>query len=432
MRTLLALIATVLACALARPLVPSEDTPPVRPGQARNHGPPKYISDYILPRLLLPRFEGYDESLNPVPPESEVDHLEDMDIMDGVPMQETELSPYYYGYVPRWIPESRRVYMKNILADSTNSKFTTREPSNDYFKSIYRHISSKPELSAIDTESKNFALSPLNKNYYINKVTSVAPTQEIDVSENQNLNVIEQRKTRQNPNWSKQKSLIAENLDRLRTGLNKATHCGAFRLHECSWTAMTTHHLEDSLRNLNEQWIYSTQEDVEGTDSPKHIHVLETPPADPAESIYGVALIAAAGLAFTMAFVGLAFGWYTLSKKAKAAADVDYPAYGVTGPTVDASGDRKLAQSAHMYHYQHQKQQIIAMERNGMEQRNGSVSDPESEEENEEGDYTVYECPGFATTGDMEVKNPLFKEDSTPANAAIPAKLEPAKSQPKE
>ncbi|XP_061382081.1 uncharacterized protein LOC116777314 isoform X4 [Danaus plexippus] len=340
MRTLLALIATVLACALARPLVPSEDTPPVRPGQARNHGPPKYISDYILPRLLLPRFEGYDESLNPVPPESEVDHLEDMDIMDGIPMQETELSPYYYGYVPGWIPESRRVYMKNILADSTNSKFTTRAPSNDYFKSIYRHISSKPELSAIDTESKNFALSPLNKNYYINKVTSVAPTQEIDVSENQNLNVIEQRKTRQNPNWSKQKSLIAENLDRLRTGF--------------------------------------------------------------------------------------------LSKKAKAAADVDYPAYGVTGPTVDASGDRKLAQSAHMYHYQHQKQQIIAMERNGMEQRNGSVSDPESEEENEEGDYTVYECPGFATTGDMEVKNPLFKEDSTPANAAIPAKLEPAKSQPKE
>lgn len=65
------------------------------------------------------------------------------------------------------------------------------------------------------------------------------------------------------------------------------------------------------IQNLNEQWIYSTQEDVEGTDSPKHIHVLETPPADPAESIYGVALIAAAGLAFTMAFIGLAFGWYT-------------------------------------------------------------------------------------------------------------------------
>ena len=54
---------------------------------------------------------------------------------------------------------------------------------------------------------------------------------------------------------------------------------------------------------------------------------------------------------------------HRLSKKAKAAADVDYPAYGVTGPNIDTSGDRKLAHSAHMYHYQHQKQQIIAMER---------------------------------------------------------------------
>lgn len=35
--------------------------------------------------------------------------------------------------------------------------------------------------------------------------------------------------------------------------------------------------------------------------------------------------------------------------------------------------------------------------REGLEHRNGSVSDPESEVENEEGDYTVYECPGFAT-----------------------------------
>jgi hypothetical protein len=30
------------------------------------------------------------------------------------------------------------------------------------------------------------------------------------------------------------------------------------------------------------------------------------------------------------------------------------------------SGDRKLAQSAQMYHYQHQKQQMIAMEKYGL------------------------------------------------------------------
>lgn len=82
-----------------------------------------------------------------------------------------------------------------------------------------------------------------------------------------------------------------------------------------------------------------------------------------------------------------------------AAADVEYPAYGVTGPNKDISpsGDRRLAQSAQMYHYQHQKQQIIAMEsRAHNEHRNGSLTDAESDEENEEGDYTVYECPGLA------------------------------------
>ena len=43
-----------------------------------------------------------------------------------------------------------------------------------------------------------------------------------------------------------------------------------------------------------------------------------------------------------------------------------YPQYGVTGPAKDASpgsGDRRLAQSAQMYHYQHQKNQMIAINR---------------------------------------------------------------------
>lgn len=64
---------------------------------------------------------------------------------------------------------------------------------------------------------------------------------------------------------------------------------------------------------------------------------------------------------------------YRLHKKMKATSEVDYPAYGVTGPAQPATtkdsrssgspGDRKLAQSAQMYHYQHQKQQMIASER---------------------------------------------------------------------
>ncbi|KAJ3634986.1 hypothetical protein MTP99_007925 [Tenebrio molitor] len=109
---------------------------------------------------------------------------------------------------------------------------------------------------------------------------------------------------------------------------------------------------------------------------------------------------------------------FSLQKHVKNASDVEYPAYGVTGPNKDASpsGDRRLAQSAQMYHYQHQKQQIIAMEsRAAAGERHGSVSEADSDEENEEGDYTVYECPGLAPTGEMEVKNPLFQDDPTPA-----------------
>ena len=68
----------------------------------------------------------------------------------------------------------------------------------------------------------------------------------------------------------------------------------------------------------------------------------------------------------------------------QAAEDVEYPAYGVTAAAAGAggqlgrtgsgsagsptsggslSGDRKLAQNAQMYHYQHQKQQMIAFDR---------------------------------------------------------------------
>lgn len=68
----------------------------------------------------------------------------------------------------------------------------------------------------------------------------------------------------------------------------------------------------------------------------------------------------------------------------------------MAGPNKDyspSSGDRRLAQSAQMYHYQHQKQQIIAME-NQHNEPNGS--DIETDDDNEEGDYTVYECPGLA------------------------------------
>ncbi|XP_055897854.1 neural proliferation differentiation and control protein 1-like [Biomphalaria glabrata] len=124
-------------------------------------------------------------------------------------------------------------------------------------------------------------------------------------------------------------------------------------------------------------------------------------------------------VAVSTGFIGLMFAgvcYYKFRKSAKAACDVEYPAYGVTGPTkerIPSPGDRKLAQSAQMYHYQHQKQQMIAMEKANGDMKH-DASDDDSEEDNVEGDYTVYECPGLAPTGEMEVKNPLFRGDETP------------------
>ena len=37
----------------------------------------------------------------------------------------------------------------------------------------------------------------------------------------------------------------------------------------------------------------------------------------------------------------------------------------------------------------------------------------ESDEENEEGDYTVYECPGLAANlGEIEITNPNFQHEN--------------------
>lgn len=56
---------------------------------------------------------------------------------------------------------------------------------------------------------------------------------------------------------------------------------------------------------------------------------------------------------------------FRLHRRYKSTEEAEYgPQYGVTGPQAKGSpaGDAKLANSAHLYHYQHTKQQIIAME----------------------------------------------------------------------
>nr|CAG4650391.1 EOG090X0B4J [Sida crystallina] len=169
--------------------------------------------------------------------------------------------------------------------------------------------------------------------------------------------------------------------------------------------------------------------------------------------IYFTALVAGCTAVAVAAMLGFGVCFYRWQRGTKAAQEVEYPAYGITGPgpspgsaslslktspssssttgswlkspkmpssmaAMAATGDKKLAHSAHMFHFQHQKQQVIAMESNSSCDRRGSNSGGESDEDNEEGDYTVYECPGLAPTGEMEVKNPLFLDDPTPASPA--------------
>jgi len=115
--------------------------------------------------------------------------------------------------------------------------------------------------------------------------------------------------------------------------------------------------------------------------------------------------------------VAAAIFWYKIQKRAEAAIDSEYPSYGVTGP--NASGgkispsssmsDRKLAQSAQMFHYQQQRQQMMAQEKAHLDTKPVN-SDDSDDEAPGGGDYTVYECPGLAPTGEMEVRNPLFAE----------------------
>ncbi|XP_076436448.1 uncharacterized protein LOC143275974 [Babylonia areolata] len=131
-----------------------------------------------------------------------------------------------------------------------------------------------------------------------------------------------------------------------------------------------------------------------------------------------ITAVAACAVVAAVGIVGAGVCWYKYHKRAKAASVVDYPAYGVTGPTKDCApspGDRKLAHSAQMYHYQHQKQQMMALQSASSGEMKHDGSDDESVEDNDDADYTVYECPGLAPTGEMEVKNPLFRGDDTPS-----------------
>lgn len=131
-----------------------------------------------------------------------------------------------------------------------------------------------------------------------------------------------------------------------------------------------------------------------------------------------VIMISVCVVAGTVAVILAAACAVKLQRDSRLTQKVDYPAFG--GATVapvrangTSFGDQTLAQNAQMFHYQHQKQQMLSM---GKQKPEPKVVDTDvtSDEEEMGGDFTVYECPGLAPTGEMEVKNPLFDDSTLP------------------
>jgi hypothetical protein len=183
-------------------------------------------------------------------------------------------------------------------------------------------------------------------------------------------------------------------------------------------------------------------------DSRQEINVASSPASqsvgevyyDSSNDVIFIAVIVCCTLAVVIGIVIAFICWYRLSRTHKAPSDFDYVGeYGSTNyssfyPTYyggsSGSGDRKMAQSAQMFHYQHQKQQMLEMEKNNQEMvktNSNSTSDAENEEE-----YTVYEYPGLAPAGEIVVPNPLFMEQVAPpvnrtpsiSSNGIPTKLD--------
>ncbi|KJH44077.1 hypothetical protein DICVIV_09887, partial [Dictyocaulus viviparus] len=88
--------------------------------------------------------------------------------------------------------------------------------------------------------------------------------------------------------------------------------------------------------------------------------------------------------------------------------DSDYAPYAGTGPGFKKGkgdkGDETLAYKAQLHQYQQAKQKIIC----GEDAPAGFESDGDDDGAEDENNFSVYECPGLAPTGDIEVCNPNF------------------------
>ncbi|XP_048419778.1 neural proliferation differentiation and control protein 1-like [Stegostoma tigrinum] len=108
--------------------------------------------------------------------------------------------------------------------------------------------------------------------------------------------------------------------------------------------------------------------------------------------------------------------WYRLQEVRQA----EKAAYdGNKKPQIQAV-DWKMVAKLQKHQYLHQKKALQAMEEGRPEVHEKQIS-TDLETESENGEYTVYECPGLAQAGEMEIYNPLF---NTSVLGAGPSKQE--------
>lgn len=144
------------------------------------------------------------------------------------------------------------------------------------------------------------------------------------------------------------------------------------------------------------------------------------------DSLVGAVLVVASSVAGATALFVAAVCWCRLQREMRLAEKTDYAATQATSCPLTTGilpGDQRLAHSAEMYHYQHQRQQMLSLERHKEPPK--VMETASSDEENEDGDFTVYECPGLAPTGEMEVRNPLFDHSSLSGSPLGPRAVAP-------
>ncbi|CAH2034239.1 unnamed protein product, partial [Iphiclides podalirius] len=424
MRTLnLLALVTVAACALARP--PGNNAP-VEPTSARPEADhvkePDFaeslvIEEEILPRLLSeqkatgtaigtshsPTARVINEEIrtNEIKDIGDVDQLEPTVILPGWFFSSDFVDDRLKAMVLRAFLEASSEVTQDSAKPPLPLTATTQMEEDD---------GSDFEYYAMDGDKILFAVKPSDDGYYDFTAEGDNMT-ELLVLEETPIEGLELDRGFRQGTYPKPAGLATDEVAPLKAGLSLRKFNLAMSLIPANlrWFRIEKH---KPMKLPTE----SSTDGVHGTDD-SHFNKYDN--NDMETPVYSIILLIAICVAFAVAIMIFIFSWNALDKKARAAAQVDYPAYGVTGPNMDFTGDGSLAHSAHIYNYQLQKRQIIAMERSAMEARTLSVSDYESDDDNEDGDYTVYECPGRASMGNLEVKNPMFKDEPTQGKSAL-------------